>query len=318
MLIGDDIGVPLVLRYQCAGTVLSPLSSRPAVTRDMLQVIQEEHPTFETGSPGGDYDDDKDEYSSVGAYANSNESNNRHLSVVRIKPPAPRQFRVILDCIYADYSCAEDAAAVLSPDNFVGVYLNAQFTLADVLQDACCIWFARNWRSVISRDTFRWHTLDAPALLVLMRTPALTVTTTAAETLSILLSWARGVDWSRPAWSRDFRAVVRELVNCDEIAARELATLACDFGDPLALAIGVDCVIRLARPRTASAYLRSRVMTLRRAACDLVLAFARRLEALRRLRTDHSRGTSLPSISLDLIFLPRFPCRPPHFLAVRL
>ncbi|KAJ3341997.1 hypothetical protein HDU83_006365 [Entophlyctis luteolus] len=69
MLIGDDIGVPLVLRYQCAGTVLSPLSSRPAVTRDMLQVIQEEHPTFETGSPGGDYDDDKDEYSSVGAYA---------------------------------------------------------------------------------------------------------------------------------------------------------------------------------------------------------------------------------------------------------
>ncbi|KAJ3347066.1 hypothetical protein HDU83_002416 [Entophlyctis luteolus] len=44
LIVGDDIGAPLVLRYQYAGPVLSPLSSRPVVTHDMLSAISDDEP----------------------------------------------------------------------------------------------------------------------------------------------------------------------------------------------------------------------------------------------------------------------------------
>ncbi|ORY31149.1 hypothetical protein BCR33DRAFT_857111 [Rhizoclosmatium globosum] len=82
----------------------------------------------------------------------NNQLNNSKSHIINVDPPFAIGFRVVLECIYAHslVYCQQ----VFSVNNFVPVFVNAQYLQEENLVQAGVDWFYKNWRTVIKCQMF--------------------------------------------------------------------------------------------------------------------------------------------------------------------
>ncbi|KAJ3007463.1 UNVERIFIED_CONTAM: hypothetical protein HDU68_003500 [Siphonaria sp. JEL0065] len=107
-------------------------------------------------------------------------------STLKVHPPFPSDFRLLLNAIYANTQEYCESRIVAS--NCIPLLMNALEFKADTVVAACLLWFSKNWTTAIKDYSFSSTCIDRETLSTLLSTLK-----SNKDKLHVILVWAR--DW---------------------------------------------------------------------------------------------------------------------------
>ncbi|KAJ3069401.1 hypothetical protein HDU98_007511 [Podochytrium sp. JEL0797] len=129
--------------------------------------------------------------------------------------PHPTEFRLLLQCIYAN--TPEYCRECIVKQNFLPLLLNAQFFVEENVLVACASWFHANWRDAVLLNEFNYQSVDNDTLSSLLS--ELNAETEAATTLHVIFPWAR--NWGEEDGCKPLREFVESHVDFKCVRVKE-------------------------------------------------------------------------------------------------
>ncbi|KAJ3029387.1 UNVERIFIED_CONTAM: hypothetical protein HDU68_012354 [Siphonaria sp. JEL0065] len=155
-------------------------------------------------------------------------------STLKVHPPFPSDFRLLLNALYANTQ--EYCASRIVASNCIPLLMNAIVFKADFVVAACLFWFSKNWSIAIKDSSFSSACIDKETLSSLLSTLE-----SNKDKLHVILVWAR--DWtefSQSTTSNDPYALckfVESNVDFDQLCPIAWMELNNTFGKSVAVCV---------------------------------------------------------------------------------
>ncbi|KAJ3070909.1 hypothetical protein HDU98_006069 [Podochytrium sp. JEL0797] len=142
---------------------------------------------------------------------------------LKIYPPHPTEFRLLLQCIYANTPkyCRES----ISQQNFLPLLVNAQFFMEENVLAACASWFHDNWSDAILLNEFNYQSVDYDTLSSLLN--VFEAETETASKLHVIFQWAW--NWDEEGDCNPLREFVESHVDFKRVGVKEWIALTTEF-----------------------------------------------------------------------------------------